>query len=392
MQEDDPNTKTQDTQPDSTENQTNENIPLVLPIKEPSEKHNLVIIGVTVLAIIVFSAVGWGIYTLLNLNQTQSSIDTATDVSILPEGQLEQAVAPAPVEDLVLDTAKNYGNKYSNGILPVGDNKYVTDSAKKGYIYTCAQYAQSFKTDNIGAEKRGPWFVNNNTQYDINKKISVQGNKTWKGEFSNKIVDATRTITTNGLPSGHATGTFPVSSSDPAYSYDKNPNTIAAQDLTYELSTQPKFGDPRCMDGEAGVMLTGVSLFNGFDAGARDAGAWEVQDACEGHPQIAGQYHYHTLSSCIKDISVSTVVGFAIDGFPITGPMVGDNNILTTDDLDVCHGITSKITLEGKEVTTYHYVMTQDFPYSVSCFRGAEGESSGTGEVHLPPVGPPPEN
>ncbi|MET0629048.1 MAG: hypothetical protein ABW033_11390, partial [Acidimicrobiia bacterium] len=33
-------------------------------------------------------------------------------------------------------------------------------------------------------------------------------------------------------------------------------------------------------------------------------------------------------------------------------------------------GITSKVQLDGRSVTTYHYVMTQDFPYSVSCFRG----------------------
>jgi hypothetical protein len=42
---------------------------------------------------------------------------------------------------------------------------------------------------------------------------------------------------------------------------------------------------------------------------------------------------------------------------------------LTTDDLDECHGLTSLIKLDGKNVTMYHYVMTQDFPYSVSCFR-----------------------
>jgi len=46
------------------------------------------------------------------------------------------------------------------------------------------------------------------------------------------------------------------------------------------------------------------------------------------------------------------------------------SSILTTDDLDECHGITSQILLDGKLTTSYHYVMTQDFPYSVSCFRG----------------------
>ena len=116
-------------------------------------------------------------------------------------------------------------------------------------------------------------------------------------------------------------------------------------------------------------MLTGAALFDGFDAGGRDAGAWEVQDSCDGHPQNKGEYHYHTLSRCITDQSVKTVLGFALDGIPITGPKVGENNILTTSNLDECHGITSQIVLDGKNVTMYHYVMTQDFPYSVSCFR-----------------------
>jgi hypothetical protein len=85
---------------------------------------------------------------------------------------------------------------------------------------------------------------------------------------------------------------------------------------------------------------------------------------------MSGQYHYHTLSSCIADTGVGTVIGWALDGFPITGPKVGANNILTTSDLDECHGITSTVTIATARVTTYHYVMTQDFPYSVSCFRG----------------------
>jgi len=55
---------------------------------------------------------------------------------------------------------------------------------------------------------------------------------------------------------------------------------------------------------------------------------------------------------------------------------LGDNNILTTDDLDECHGIFSNLTVNGKSTMTYHYVMTQDFPYSVSCFRAKPNQIS----------------
>src|SRR5262249_29387695 len=114
-----------------------------------------------------------------------------------------------------------------------------------------------------------------------------------------------------------------------------------------------------------------------------------------------------TLSSCIQDTSVNTVIGFALDGFPITGPKVGDGNILTTSDRDECHGVTSTITLDGKQVETHHYVMSQDFPYSASCFRaqatrppgqpagqqGGAGQGAppgqGGGGAGGPPGGPP---
>ncbi len=269
------------------------------------------------------------------------------------------------VEGLQLDPNKNYGNKYANGILPVGDNKYTTDAAKKGNVYLCK--ANFVPAGQAGAQTRGPWFIGT-TQWDINKKVAVQGKVNWTQRYSMEIKDGKRIIDTNDLPDHH-TGVFPVSKSDPAYSYDRNPNTIKTTTLTYELNATPSYGSPQCMNNEVGVMTTGVALFDAFDAGGRDAGAWEVQDDCEGHPQEKGEYHYHTLSSCITDTSVNKVIGYALDGYPITGPKVGENNFLTTDDLDECHGIVSELQVDGKKVTTYHYVMTQDFPYSASCFR-----------------------
>lgn len=332
-------------------------------VSTPGAQHRTAIGALIFVLVILLAAAGW-YFGIRTHNQPAGGTTTpqATDTAQSPQN------TATPAQGLVLDPQKNYGNKYQNGLLPVGDNKYVTDTAKKGYIYACSQYAQNFGSDKGGAGSRGPWFVNNNTQYDINKKAHIRGSVSWQQSFSNQIAGSTRTIVTNDLPS-HITGIFPVSSSDPAYAYDRNPNAIKGQSLTYALTASPNYGSPSCMGGEVGVMLTGAAIFNGFDAGGRDAGAWEVQDDCSGHPEKQGEYHYHTLSSCIKDVSVNTVIGFALDGFPITGPKLGDNNLLTTDDLDECHGITSAIVLDGKQVTSYHYVMTQDFPYSVSCFR-----------------------
>jgi hypothetical protein len=342
---------------------------LILPPKNPYKKPLLI-------ALVILLAAG-GAAAAYEL--TKGTKKPA--VSNTPAVSIKQTVTNTPkVQGLALDPAKNYGDKYAGGLLPVGDGKYVTDAAKAGYIYACSGYANNLKTAAGGAGSRGPWFVNNNTQYDLNKKLHVQGSVMWQASFSNKISGSARTITTNDLPA-HQTGTFPISASDPAYAYDRNPNSIKGQTFTYSLSASPAYGSPMCMGGQVGVMLSGIALFNGFDAGGRDAGAWEIQDSCSGHPEKEGIYHYHTLSSCIKDTSVKTVIGFALDGFPVTGPSVGGKNILTTSDLDECHGIVSDVVLDGKQVTTYHYVMTQDFPYSASCFRAAPitppGQSNG---------------
>jgi len=303
----------------------------------------------------------------------------ATNQSHPVSGQASSPTEPQiKTEGLALDTAKQYGDKYKNGLLPVGDNKYATDGAKKGYIYMCS--ANFVPASQAGAQTRGPWFTNNNTQWDLTKKVAVKGAVSWQPNITVKIENGKRVVTTNDLPDHH-TGSFPVASSDPAYAYDRNPNSIQTQSLTYSLAAKPLYGQPQCMGGEVGVMLSGAALFNGFDAGGRDAGAWEIQDLCDGHPQSHGEYHYHTLSRCVKDTSVSTVIGYALDGFPITGPKVGEGNYLTTDDLDECHGIVSLIILDGKEVTTYHYVMTQDFPYSASCFRATAIQPPGQSET-----------
>lgn len=280
-----------------------------------------------------------------------------------------QVAATSVSHRLTLDPSKNYGDKYADGLLPVGDGKYQTTGAKKGSVFVCSQYAQSLQQGGGGAQARGPWFTHNNTEYDATEKVHVQGAVSWTSVHSFTVEGGKRVVRTNDLPPS-PTGTFPIASSDPAYAYDRNPNTITAQNITLDLTAKPVYGAPRCIGGEVGVMTDGIMLFNAFDAGGRDAGAWEVQDSCEGHPMMAGVYHFHTLTSCIKNISVHHVIGWAFDGFPITGPDVkGSGDVLTTSDLDACHGITSKVTIDGKSVTTYHYVMTQDFPYSVSCFR-----------------------
>ena len=111
----------------------------------------------------------------------------------------------------------------------------MADAAKKGSVYLC----RTPRAKRV-AQERGPWFVNDNTEYDINKKVAVDGTVSWDASYSETMSGGSRVITTNDLPRDHTTGVFPVQPSDPAYQYDRNPNQIAAQSLTYTLSAEPK--------------------------------------------------------------------------------------------------------------------------------------------------------
>lgn len=342
----------------------------------PAQKRNIPLKTVLIVIIVTVLIAGTAAYGAFQAGKNANSANAhvpATASKATEDSAVATPKTTQKIEGLQLDTTKNYGDKYADGTLPVGDNKYSTTSATKGKVYLC--HANFVPSSQAGAQTRGPWFIGTDA-WNINKKAHIRGSINWKQSITTTLSGDKRIITTNNLPD-HSTGVFPVSSSDPAAKYDRNPNTISSQNFTYTLSGEPAYGTPQCMGGEVGIMLTGVALFNGFDAGGRDAGAWEVQDDCEGHPQGSGIYHYHTLSSCIKDVSVKTVIGFALDGFPITGPRVSDKNFLTTSDLDECHGLTSEVTLDGKPKTTYHYVMTEDFPYSASCFRASAIQSPG---------------
>ena len=249
--------------------------------------------------------------------------------------------------------------------LPLGDSDYVTSGPKKGYIYVC-HVAQGGE----GAEGTPTWI--NGSTWTPSGKVAVAGSVAWpNASYSMTLSGSSRIIKSNGEPTDHDTGTFPIASSDPAYQFDRNPNTIQPQNYDFTLPANPTaLATPDCIYGQVGIMNDGVPLFDGFDAEYRDAVAHETQDAWEGHPDEGGVYHDHGFEAGPVKKSVSTIVGYAFDGYPITGSMLPNGNYLHTADLDECHGITSTIELDGKSVTTYHYVLTQDFPYSVSCFKG----------------------
>jgi hypothetical protein len=60
----------------------------------------------------------------------------------------------------------------------------------------------------------------------------------------------------------------------------------------------------------------------------------------------------------------------AWDGFGIYGRYGENGELLTNDDLDVCHGHAHEIEWDGEVVELYHYHATWEYPYTLGCFYG----------------------
>lgn len=270
--------------------------------------------------------------------------------------------------------------------LPLGDGKVTSSGPRRGYVYSCQE---SFGGP---AAAEVPWI--HNSSYDLTAKYTVDGAVNWPGaRFNKKLARKLLKLSGNGLPTNHPTGAFPVAASDDAYAVDANPNSISAQSVALKLSGRPRrLKRAQCTPtGQVGIMRNGVAIFNALDAGGKDAVAHEVQDSCSGHPQQSGVYHYHGLPACIGSGGAgkhSKRIGWALDGYPIHGPLGSEGEYMRTSDLDACHGHAHKIRYQGRVRKLFHYHATEIYPYVISCFRAEPVtlDSSGRGAQQPPPA------
>lgn len=249
--------------------------------------------------------------------------------------------------------------------LPVGDGK-VSDHAVNGHVFACNQ---TFRAN--AARHVGDWF--HGDTWNPLEKPHVLGRQMWpEAAFSMAVQGDTISVESNGLPVNEPTGIFPIARDDPAYEFDTNPNPITAQSLNFVIPLRPtKASQPSCLSmGMVGFTLTGVAFYNALDDAGRDAAAHEVQDLCDGHPQAKGQYHYHSSSPCLPNAETNTVIGWALDGYPILGMRDAAGSLLTNADLDACHGRNENIEIDGRTYD-YGYRLTREYPYVVSCHVGA---------------------
>ena len=303
--------------------------------------------------------------------------DASAASATLPRPQQTATASPtqAPVNTsstpYTCPNAQTSSGTLNCSALPLGDRKYSTTSARAGYIFSCQALSGTPPVTSA------PWLNTTAGTWNLTQKIAVAGSVLWNGTFAATTSGSSTTITSSEVPiAPHTTGVFPIQVSDPAYEYDHNPNSIEAHAVNVSLSADPAVAStPSCLNmGAIGITVTGVAIYNGFDGAGYDAVAREEQDACHGHPDQSDTYHYHgILQACVPDTGsatqTSSLLGYALDGFGIYGPWY-NGKILTSADLDECHGTTSAVEWHGQLVSIYHYVSTYDFPYTLGCYRG----------------------
>jgi hypothetical protein len=306
--------------------------------------------------------------------QSSSAVRTSADASLISHHSGSSSSTSAYETITVSDNT--WTDATNPAAIPLGDNKYVT-TPQVGHLDSC----QTTFSSTGGATSYGSWLNASGGTWNAEIKPSVPGSVTWRhAHLSVKTHQSTRTIKTKDLPVGEPTGTFPISRSDPAYQYDQNPNTITKQNLTFRIPRYPAAAaTPSCTSlGPIGVLDDGVVLLNALDAEGRDAAAHELLDSCDGHPMMAGMYHYHLISPCIMPTAANsaTLVGYALDGYGIYVERNTEGNLPTDNDLDACHGRTSDVLFNGQVVDMYHYDATLEYPYTVGCYHGTPANTT----------------
>jgi hypothetical protein len=264
--------------------------------------------------------------------------------------------------------------------VPLGDGR-ISTVPKVGYVDSCVTAFGGIG----GAQAIGPWIDETGRTWDRAAKPSVAGAVRWpQARYTVTTSGTRRVIAFNDLPVGHVTGTFPISASDPASAYDRNPNRIAAQSVTWRLALRPKpAARASCLPlGPIGVLADGAFLYDALDGEGRDAAAHEVLDVCGGHPDPSSSYHHHDVPSCLiarAPKGAATPVGWALDGFGVYVVKDAAGNLPANAALDACHGTTSVVPWNGRPARIYHYVATLEYPYTVGCFRGTPIQSGRRG-------------
>jgi len=250
--------------------------------------------------------------------------------------------------------------------------------------------------------------------------LDVSNGSIFNGELSVSLLGEQCVIQTNNIPNHDFNdGTQPF------------PNHVSAQNNSFKITTNPIHASlvtPLSLVVDNAILLNGVKVdllaAACFGVGDGKVGCNDINqpwrfdpmfaangfrvDSHNAHSQPDGSYHYHGKPNALyqddDNNSVSPLVGFAADGYPIYGPYFDDNGAIRKavssfqiisgnrpndtgspggnydgtyrddyqyvegyGDLDECNGMT----ING----VYGYYITDGYPYVLACFKGVPDDS-----------------
>lgn len=182
-----------------------------------------------------------------------------------------------------------------------------------------------------------------------------------------------------------------------------NPNLPSNQNWSFKIARFP-VADPTPTtvgNGQIGVLINGVVLFNSGDAMSynnqniwhRVAQYFEAVsfDASGGHPAPSGAYHYHINMKTlyVMDSTVhSPLLGYMFDGYPLYGPYAYSNTNGTGGIRRMRSGykkrsITTRTTLpDGTVLPTNQYGPPVSATYPLGCFIEDYEATNGDMDTH----------
>lgn len=191
----------------------------------------------------------------------------------------------------------------------------------------------------------------------------------------------------------------------------KTPNGLKSQSYTWNITTKPKIASQqtsiKTTMGTIAFTVTGIPVFGPMEGPTPTQEAFgdpifnNILDTCGGHTGYNADYHYHTIFAVSNCSLQETIIGYALDGFPIysnpsyklkssyekTGnPKTNSWDAYTykagSGSLDQCNG-------QKQSDGSYRYYVTESFPYVIGCYTGTAQAQSGAAAQPMSPMGPP---
>lgn len=217
------------------------------------------------------------------------------------------------------------------GLYDHGSNNHLSHIQNLSKLYGISSHQVVSFLATVGKESSAtvPWFNDAHVTYTDDKRI----------------------IQCSGVPD--VSGTYPN-----AY----NLHTILPQNYVLTMPLFPTYTSTitNLPEGNIGVFLNGVPI-------RRHTYVSTFVDRCNGDVDASGSYFVAGYPICLLEALgdtaglESSIIGYALDGFPIYGPYGSDG--LAVTDLDACNG---KVGSDG----FYRYHVTLTSPFTLGCFHG----------------------